>query len=468
MGTKKVVIVGDAILDRHVFCRRIPGRMENNAPIIQREHTLDRPGGAANVALHLSCLVKNVSLVSLFGDDSGKQILKTLLSRHEPSIHLTGPVAAGVPTVTKHRLVELPSNQLVRVDIEAPEAVPSAAQTAVVAEMKKELDAGAVLVISDYEKGCLSDEACRSIIDCANHRGCTVLVDGKCKHPEKYAGAFFIKPNRAELSAMTGLPADTVEDAAFAAQKLRRITKSAWVLVTLDKDGMLLVGQNDTRCIPASAIAAGSAVGAGDIVMAHVAAGLAQGNPIEAACMQASISVAATLMQAKDMPVPQGPPSARADKVVTMAQLEHCLSQLREDRRIVFTNGCFDILHAGHIFSLEEASKWGDILVVGVNDDASVRRNKGQGRPINPLRDRMCVLSALNCVNFVVSFSEDTPIDLIKRIRPDVLVKGGDYAGKAVIGSEFVASYGGKVILTGYDDGHSTTRIIAQIGGTEP
>jgi len=467
MDAEKIVIVGDVILDRFVFCRPVPGRMESNAPIMRMEHTQDRPGGAANVALHLSRLAQNISLVSLFGDDSNGHILRALLSQQEPALQVTGPVATGVPTVAKHRIVERPFNQVVRIDCEAPESVCTAVRAAVIAEAGKMLDPGAVLVISDYEKGCLSDESCRDLIRCANGRGCRVLVDGKSKHPEKYTGAFLIKPNRAELAAMTGLPVSSAEHAGLAAQKLRRITKCTWVLVTMDKDGMLLVGEEHTYHIPAAAVSAGGTVGAGDIVIAHIAANLARGVQIQEACIQASLSVADALMQPNDMPVPQGPPSAREDKIVTPAQLETYLGQIRENRKIVFTNGCFDILHAGHIFSLESAAGCGDILVVGINDDGSVRRNKGEGRPVNPLRDRMCVLSALNCVNFVVPFSEDTPLNLIKRIRPDVLVKGGDYAGKVVIGSEFVESYGGRVFLTGYDDGHSTTKIIAHIGGTE-
>lgn len=467
MGDKKVVVVGDAILDRFVFCRQIPGRIESNAPIIQMEHTLDRPGGAANVAVHLSCFAKNVFFVSLFGDDSRSQVLKDLLSRQESLLRVTGPVATGVPTVTKYRIVQHPFNQLVRIDHETPDSVSQTIQTAVITEVEKELDYGDILVISDYEKGCLSDQTSQSLIHWANDRGCIVLVDGKSKRPEKYAGAFLIKPNRAELSAMVDLPTDSGENAIFAAQKLRRITKSPWILVTMDKDGMLLVGEQYTRHISASAVSIGGMVGAGDIVMAHVAANLARGIPIEESCIQASVSVADELMRLSDIPVPQGLPLAREDKIVTMAQLETYLDQIRENRKIVFTNGCFDILHAGHIFCLESAAKYGDILVVGINDDGSVRRNKGRGRPVNPLRDRMCVLSALNCVSYVVPFSEDTPINIIRRIRPDFLVKGGDYAGKVVVGSEFVESYGGKVILAGYDGGHSTTKIIAHIGGAE-
>ena len=465
MNGKKVIIIGDAILDHYLFCRQVIGRIEGSAPVLCEEYSQNCLGGAANVAQHVSVQIENVSLVTLFGNDKNGQILKDIIHQYCPGLKLLDYTTYNAPTVTKHRVLVNSSVQLARIDEERSELVSKKDQEIVLGLIKKELTKGTIVVISDYEKGCLSFSTCQKLINYANNAGCKVLVDGKHPDPCKYFNAYLLKPNRAELARMTKQQVNCIEDAVTSAQLLRKTAHCTWVLVTMDKDGMILVGDNYTQHISSQVNPEYSTIGAGDAIIAHIAIELAKSVPMEEIWIDANKAIADVFLQLNDRPRTLEFQTASTDKIISLSQLEDRLSRLRQHYSIVFTNGCFDIIHSGHILCLESAANCGDILVVGVNDDDSVRRIKGSCRPVNSLKDRMRVLSSLQCVSFVIPFSEDTPIGLIQKIRPDVLVKGGDYINKEIVGAEFVRSYGGKIVITSYDADHSTSQIITSIGG---
>lgn len=463
MNAKKVVIVGDIILDHFIYCHQSKNRSECNAPIFKIDQTHNCVGGAANVARFLSSQLDSVSLISVIGDDQKSTQLKSVLLSDLVNVNTKLHTIPDYNVSEKKRIIIHPNTQFARIDDEKNNSFAKL-EKLIFDSIESELADSSLVVISDYEKGCLSYHTCQAIIQRANACGCCVFVDGKNPNFSKYTGSFLIKPNREELFAMTKMPVNEVNDALAAANMLRKQAKCEWILATLDKDGMILVGNHFSRYFPSEFFYPHSSVGAGDLVIANIVASFSAGIPIENACQAANRYVGNKLALSNISPSKMSPLHIE-DKIVSISQLETYLSHIAPSHTVVFTNGCFDILHPGHIFCLESAAKYGDLLIVGVNSDDSISRIKGHERPINALQDRLYVLSALKCVSFVVPFSEDTPINLIKRIRPDVLVKGGDYSDKEIVGADFVNSYGGRVEITGYYDNHSTSKIIARIGG---
>lgn len=460
----RVLVVGDVMLDRywHGVSNRISP--EAPVPVVNVSQTEDRPGGAANVALNMSALGCHVSLVGVVGDDEAGQILQRSLAAAKVQADLQ--ISATKPTITKLRVISH-HQQLLRMDFEdkyAPE--DSSEFLAKVERLIGEVD---VLVLSDYAKGSLHD--CPALIQLAHNAGIPVLVDPKGDDFGRYEGATALTPNFAEFETIVG-ECDSEQELVSRGEALMADLKLQALLVTRGEQGLSLLrpGQPELH-LPARGREVFDVTGAGDTVIATLAAALAAGKSLPEATALANIAagivvgkLGTAIVSAAELRgaiiADQGVQSG----VVTEEQLLLAIEDARATgERIVFTNGCFDIIHAGHVGYLEEARKQGDRLIVAVNSDASIRRLKGPGRPINSLDRRMTVLAGLEAVNWVVSFDEDTPERLLRRVRPDVLVKGGDYREDQVVGAALVKAHGGEVRVLGFVENCSTTSIVNKI-----
>lgn len=467
----RVLVVGDVMLDRYV--RGSVDRISPEAPIpVMRVDGEDEMlGGAGNVARNIAGLGAHVTLVGLIGDDAaGRQVIELL--GNEQGIEPLCVTSAEVATTVKTRY--LASNQqLLRADMESkvPPTPDDYAQIA--AHVGSALANAGVVVMSDYAKGLLSDRLIGEIMSLASSSGIPVVVDPKSSDLGRYRGASLLTPNRDELSKATGMLVQDDDGAVEAASAALTDAGVAAVLVTRGPDGMTLVVQGkDASHFRTRAQEVFDVSGAGDTVVATIAAVLAAGRDLDEAASLAN--VAAGIVVGKIGTAVVHPDEIAAglhagallraeEKVVSLAvALERAAQWRRHNRRVVFTNGCFDLIHPGHISLLEQARASGDALIVGLNSDASVYRLKGEGRPVQPAVARASVLAGLSTVDLVVEFSEDTPMELIQALKPDVLVKGADYSEDEVVGGELVRSYGGRVVLADLAAGHSTTDTIAR------
>ncbi len=460
----RLLVVGDIMLDRywHGGTQRISP--EAPVPVVHVNECEDRPGGAANVALNLASLGCQAHLVGATGGDEAELVLKERLQA--AGISCFFQQVEGHPTITKLRVVSR-QQQLLRLDFETPfEALDREALTQQVNDLLN--DKGA-LILSDYKKGVLQD--CQPLIEAANAKGVPILVDPKGTDFSRYRGATLLTPNMAEFEAVVGEPADEQDFIDKGLALIDELQLSA-LLVTRSERGMTLLQPGRPALhLPARAHEVFDVTGAGDTVISVLAAALAAGSELESAVALANI--AAGLVVAKQgtasISAPELVREVHRDKsadrgVMSEQQLLLALKDARDrGERIVFTNGCFDIIHAGHVGYLDSARQLGDRLVVAINSDASVQNLKGPGRPINPLERRMAVLAALEAVDWVVSFDGATPEPLLDKVRPDVLVKGGDYQPDQVVGAEQVKAYGGDVQVLDFVDNVSTTHIVKKI-----
>lgn len=460
----RVLVAGDVMLDRYLF--GATGRISPEAPVpvVHVRKTEDRPGGAANVAVNLAALGARTLLLGLVGEDDEAAVLERLASRH--GIECRFSRTAGRPTITKTR-VQSRGQQLIRLDREEPAAAePAGAIIETLAAALKEVDA---VVLSDYGKGALAQAA--ELIRACRKGGVPVLVDPKGTDFGRYRGASLLTPNQAEFEAAAGATGSDAELIERADRMVRDLDLEALV-VTRSEKGMLVVqAGGEPVLLTTQAREVFDVTGAGDTVIATLAGALASGSELQEAAALANlaaglvvrkIGVASVTPSELQVALHQRGQGGRG--LVSEPEL---LSQVEEARarreRIVMTNGCFDVLHAGHVAYLEEAKSLGDRLVVAVNDDQSVRRLKGESRPINALPDRMAVLAGLAAVDWVVPFSEDTPARLIGAVMPDVLVKGGDYRPEEIAGAKDVLANGGEVRVLTFREGHSSSRIIERL-----
>ncbi len=452
------------------------GRISPEAPVpvVRVADGEERAGGAANVALNLAALGVGTTLVGAVGDDEAAAALGAAVEKAGVSAHWL--VTPGVATITKLRVMSR-SQQLIRLDFEAPptdfsQAIDSDRLAALAAESAAQSN---IVVLSDYGKGALLD--CPRLIARLREDGHRVLIDPKGTDWHRYRGASLLTPNMSELEAVVGCWASD-DDLVARARALCNELQLEAILVTRSEQGMTLVpADGEPLHLPTLAREVFDVTGAGDTVIATVAAGAAAGmNWAEAAYWA---NVAAGVAVGKVGTATVSPAELRhalyeqhgqaGDGVLDEAHLCVLVGEARaHGERVVMTNGCFDILHTGHVRYLQAARQLGDRLVVAVNDDASVARLKGPTRPRNPVEDRMRVLAALGCVDWVVAFSEDTPQRLIERVQPDVLVKGGDYRVEDVAGHESVLARGGRVEILDYYPGYSTTAILAREGEAPP
>jgi D-beta-D-heptose 7-phosphate kinase/D-beta-D-heptose 1-phosphate adenosyltransferase len=464
-NTAKILIVGDVMLDRYWIGDTTRVSPEAPVPVVNINGTEDRPGGAANVAINAAALGAKVSLLGLVGDDDNASLLESKLCSYEISTHLL--TEKNFSTITKLRVLSR-NQQLLRMDFE--KSFSKVDKTVLEQRFAALLDTINVLVLSDYNKGTLSKV--ESLIALARNKNIPIVVDPKGQCFEKYRGATLITPNVAELALATGAVND--EQTLFSqAERTRKLYELEALLLTRAEKGMSLFTSNNTTLhLPAKAREVYDVTGAGDTVVSTLAASIGAGLALPEACVLANY--AASLVVGK-----VGTSSVSATELAVFASHQHSANdagvlsetQLIEavkaakarGETVVMTNGCFDILHSGHVSYLTEAAKLGDRLIVAVNDDASVRGLKGAGRPVNAVNRRMAVLAGLSSVHWVVPFSEDTPARLIGEVLPDVLVKGGDYQVEQIAGGDAVLANGGTVKVLHFEEGVSTTGIIKQL-----
>ena len=462
----RVVVAGDIMLDR--YWHGPTGRISPEAPVpvVRVTDSEDRPGGAANVALNMAALGAAAGLVGVTGDDDAAQVLRERLGA--AGVDCRFQVAEGLPTITKLRIISR-QQQLIRLDFEESfRELDFAPFSQLVSDA---LDGCAVLVLSDYHKGALRDAP--ALIALARQAGCAVLVDPKGSDFERYRGATLMTPNLSEFEAVVGAVASEQELVEKGLQLIASLQLEA-LLVTRGEHGMTLLRPGHPELhLPARAREVYDVTGAGDTVISTLAVSMAAGSSMEDAVALANIA-AGIVVGKLGTAVVSAPELRRAVSeaggggrgMMTEDQLLIALEDARDQgERIVFTNGCFDIIHAGHVTYLNSARQQGDRLVVAINSDESVRRLKGSGRPINSCERRMAVLAALESVDWVVSFESDTPEALLEKVRPDVLVKGGDYGVDQVVGADIVQAYGGEVKVLDFVDNVSTTGIVNQIRG---
>jgi D-beta-D-heptose 7-phosphate kinase / D-beta-D-heptose 1-phosphate adenosyltransferase len=462
-----VLVVGDVMLDQYVWGEVERISPEAPVPVVRATTRDERPGGAANVAMNLAQLGACVTLVGFAGGDAEQQRLESLLAEQGIEPRLT--VTPNAPTTTKLRILS-GHQQIMRLDTECRTPRSNEACASLLKDVLAALPGGAIVVLSDYAKGALTEEVCQAIIREASLRRIPVLVDPKQQDFRRYRGATAVCPNLKELAAATGTPASDVERVLNAGQSFVSSLGVQFIVATLGDKGIAVLRPESRLYAPAVVRQVYDVSGAGDTVVAVLALAMACDVPIETAIEMANIAAGVVVGKVGTAPIRReellGALSQQValqmdDKILPLPQLLSRVTAWRwAGERIVFANGCFDILHIGHIRLLEQARRKGDRLIVALNHDASVRRLKGPSRPIVGEGERARVLAALSAVDAVVIFEEDTPLQLIEAIRPDVLVKGGDYTEDQVVGAREVRAWGGRIELIPLVPGTSTTRLI--------
>jgi D-beta-D-heptose 7-phosphate kinase/D-beta-D-heptose 1-phosphate adenosyltransferase len=480
LGAPRMLVVGDVMLDRYIWGDA--ARISQEAPVLllQADRREERLGGASSVATLLRALGANVTLAGVIGSDTGGDQIKTMLS--DLQVDSTPLTTDGArPSTVKERYIGRAQHrhpqQILRVDYEVRLPIVGDVERNLIRQISAAIRHCDAVLISDYDKGVCTPTVLAETIRVARSQNKPVLADPiRGNDYGKYSGCHAITPNRLEAGLATAITINGTSSALVAAERLMRELKLDAAIVTLDKDGMALADRTGRRTVFATRPRqVYDITGAGDMVLAMLGLALAAGIDYPDAIRLANIAgglevekigvapitreeIVADIRRVQ--PSDEGELSKTCDVDVLLPEL---LRRRGAGQRVVFTNGCFDVLHAGHVQYLAEAKAQGEILVVGLNNDSSVRLLKGAGRPINPVSARAAVLSALHAVDFIVAFDSSTPAELIARIRPDVLVKGADYRKPEIVGAEFVESYGGRVHIAQLRDGFSTTNIVKQL-----
>jgi len=475
-----VLCVGDLMLDEFVYGEVSRISPEAPAPVIAVQRSELDVGGAGNVARNIAALGARCIFVGLIGADEAGKTLSTEMAQ-EGLIESVLVCDPGRPTTRKVRFVsEHFSTHMLRADWESAAPVSADIEMKLIAAILPQLPRADIVVLSDYAKGVLTARVIRTVIDAARKLGKRVIVDPKSPNLAIYRGATLIKPNRKEFAEATRGRADSENSIVDAAQDLMQLADCEAILVTLSERGMTLVTRSGEAIqLPAYQVKVRDGSGAGDTVAAALAVALAAGADWEAASRTANAAAAVTvgkngtavvtLAELRRKILPHAYLAAEEKIIAASGDLDaHLQEWRRQGLRIGFTNGCFDILHPGHVKVLTAARAACDRLVVGLNSDASVKRLKGESRPVQDERARAEVLAALEAVDLVAIFAEDTPIRLIAEIKPSVLVKGGDYTRDQVVGHEIVENCGGEVLLVDVLPGFSTTSLVnrAREGGS--
>ncbi|HEV3345312.1 MAG TPA: D-glycero-beta-D-manno-heptose 1-phosphate adenylyltransferase [Pirellulales bacterium] len=490
-ATQRVLVVGDLILDRYAW--GVAERVSPEAPVLvlQAEQDEVRLGGAASVAMLLTALDSDVELAGVIGDDATGRTLLCLLAdaRIEKRLIVTD---SNRQTTVKERIVGRTAgrqpHQIVRLDRETRRPIAGTLEDQLIEATVERLANCDVLCVADYDKGVCTPRLLQALLGEAAARGVPSIVDpARVTDYLRYVGATLVKPNRVEAELASGRSIHSPEDAMTAGQILRERFNLASIVVTLDADGMVLVNAEGGQYLATTPRQVSDVTGAGDMTLAMLGLGVASGLswpetirlanlaaglqverfgvvPITRAELAAAVSPAGEALSQDACSPEVGHTRRCREKIVALdVLLQQLVRHRRSGQTIVFTNGCFDLLHVGHVRLLEEAGALGDVLVVAVNGDASVRQLKGPTRPIIAAEDRATVLAALGCVDYVLVFDDPTPHRLLEAVRPDVLAKGGTYTHDEVVGHEIVEAYGGRVCLTSRIDGVSTTRILARL-----
>jgi D-beta-D-heptose 7-phosphate kinase/D-beta-D-heptose 1-phosphate adenosyltransferase len=477
MTRQTVLCVGDLMLDEFVYGEVSRISPEAPAPVIAVQRNETDIGGAGNVARNIASLGARCLFVGLTGEDEAGKILRAELSRESliESVLVCDPAR---PTTRKVRFVsEHFSTHMLRADWELARPAAAEIEQKLIDAILPLLPRADIVLLSDYAKGTLTARVIRNVIDAARKLGKRVIVDPKSANLAIYRGATLLKPNRKEFAEATRSRADTEKDIADAAQEIMQLADCEAVLVTRGAHGMTLVPRaGEAIHVPGHPVKVRDVSGAGDTVAAALALALAAGAGWDAALRVANAAAAVavskkgaaivTSAELRRKILPHAFLAAEEKIVAAGAELDaQLLDWRKQGLRIGFTNGCFDILHPGHVKVLTAARGACDRLIVGLNSDASVKRLKGEGRPVQDERARAEVLAALEAVDLVAIFEEDTPIELIAKVKPSVLVKGGDYSREQVVGHEIVEANGGEVLLVDILPGHSTSSLVDRARG---
>lgn len=459
LKTPKILVVGDLMLDHYILgdCSRVSP--EAPVQVVEVKKEQNRLGGACNVAHNLISLGAKVELCGVIGEDrAGEELLS---QAKELGIGTSHIYQDSQRQTTQKSRVLVSNQQILRVDREDRGEVSSEVLSQIFNTIAKEITSFDGVILSDYGKGVLSEKMTRELITLANQHQKIILCDPKGSDYSKYKNATLLTPNKKEAKEATGIEIDNPETLLLALNSLKNQCSLAYPLITLSEDGIGILENEELQVFPTLAQEVYDVTGAGDTVIASLCFALSQGKSIQEACKFANSAAAVVVAKV-------GSATATQEEIYLFSQDSGVESKilsspkdLPQNANIVFTNGCFDILHKGHVSYLQKAKELGDILVVGLNSDRSVKALKGEERPINSQEDRAYLLASLECVDFVIIFDELTPYELIKEISPSVLVKGADYEGKEVVGSEFAK----EVRLLEFVEGKSTTNIIKKIKG---
>ena len=466
--TPNILVIGDLMIDHYLWgsCERISPEAPVQVVDIAKETTV--LGGAGNVINNLNALGAKVSVSSVIGsDDNGAELIEMLKKIDVDTKNII--IQESRKTSKKSRVIAV-SQQILRYDNESKDNIEESSVERILASLEGEISSFDVVILSDYGKGVLTTGLSQRIIKLANKNNVKVLVDPKGSDFSKYKGAYLLTPNKKEAMLATNIVIESEDSLKKALIKLKEECDLGLSLITLSEDGIATY-DGALKRFPTVAKEVFDVTGAGDTVIASIAFALSMKKSIEETAAFANLaagvvvgkigSATVTIDEIEEYEASLHKSTSDAH-IKSFKDIEAIVKRCRmSGKKVVFTNGCFDILHVGHVKYLQIAKSFGDILIVGLNSDASVSRLKGPTRPVNIAEDRAYLLAALEAVDFVVPFGEDTPYELIKMIAPDVLVKGGDYEGKAVVGTEFAS----ELKLVDFVDGKSTTKTIQKIQG---
>jgi D-beta-D-heptose 7-phosphate kinase/D-beta-D-heptose 1-phosphate adenosyltransferase len=472
-SNKVVLVIGDVMIDRYLMGNVNRISPEAPVPVVLLSKSEARAGGAANVAANLSGLGLKTQIIGCIAHDEAGYALKQLMQDNGlDTQHLL--VSNNRPTVSKTRVMS-GNQQIVRIDDESAQAFNAAETANLMQQITQALnEKPAIVILSDYAKGLLSEQVCQDIIQQCMELSIPVIADPKGRDYNKYKGASALTPNKKETAEACGVAAHETEDLLQAARLLKDQLALDFLAVTRGEEGISFIDHQHIEHIPATAKQVFDVSGAGDTVIATLAAGLIHDLNPHDALQLANIAAGIVVGKVGTVPVSQAEllkalinedGQSQMDKICDQDRLLNRVKDWRaQGQKIVFTNGCFDLLHAGHVTYLEAAKKTGDKLILGLNTDRSVRALKGPTRPVVQEGDRARVLAALASVDAVILFDEDTPLALIDLIKPDVIVKGDDYTEDQVVGGKEVKSWGGSVKLIPLVQGRSTSNIIKKLG----
>jgi len=447
-----ILVIGDFMIDHYLWGKSDRISPEAPVPVVEIIKEEDRLGGAGNVVNNLLSLGSEVMISTVLGDESDR-MLKLLNAKN---IDTSGVfIDKNRKTIIKSRIIAS-NHQVIRYDKESKNSISKKYEEKILSFVKENIDKVDMILLSDYEKGVLTPTLTQNIIDLANSKNKKLIIDPK-NNFYKYQNAYMIKPNKKELSVATKIEINTKEDLLKAGWALKEELNLEYLLVTLSEDGMALFGKEFIQ-IPTLAREVYDVTGAGDTVLASLGYFLSKNDDLREAMHFANAAAAVVVGKV-------GSATVTIDEILHYEKnidnsVEHKIIPFNiTNKKVVFTNGCFDILHLGHVKYLQKARALGDVLIVGVNSNESVTRLKGPSRPVNDEFDRAYLLASLEVVDYVVIFKEDTPYELIKKIKPDILVKGADYKDKEVVGSDIAK----EVKLIDFVDGKSTTSIIERM-----
>jgi D-beta-D-heptose 7-phosphate kinase/D-beta-D-heptose 1-phosphate adenosyltransferase len=476
LGSPRILLVGDFMLDAYIYGDALRISPEAPVPVLKVKSTKCACGGAGSVANDLLALGGQVICIGVTGKDKNAEKMRRMLS--EAGTDTSGLIeVSDRPTTIKQRLIGLAQHrhpqQLIRIDDESSEPLEPQVVEQIEKVYSEKLSHADIVCLQDYNKGLLTDSLCAKLISLAKKAGKRVLVDpASINNYSKYTGATLITPNRKETSKAVGFEINTTDDAARAAEILCKKIKLDAAIITLDKEGAYLHCDGLSKIVPTIPRNVYDVTGAGDMVLATLAVTLAAGCDYETSVRLSNIAGGIEVEKF-------GIATVTVDEIVNeilsvhrgksgkIRQIDSLITELdwhkKQGEKIVFTNGCFDVLHRGHIEFLKFCKAQGQIVVLGLNSDNSVKQIKGPQRPINNQHDRAAVLAALETVDYIVVFDTPDPLKLIEQVKPDVLVKGKDWEHKGVVGREFVESYGGKVMLADLIEGKSSTDTIEKM-----